>query len=92
MTKQYSIAEAKDHFASVVREAEAGTAVEVTRRGKSVAVILSAGEFARFRSRKPPFRALYSSWRERVQREGWGFAEDAFKNVRDKTPGREFRW
>ncbi len=92
MTKQYSIAEAKDHFASVVRQAEAGTAVEVTRRGKSVAVILSAEEFERLNPEAPSFRALYSRWRERVQREGWGFAEDAFKNVRDKSPGRRFSW
>lgn len=38
MVKKYSITEARDNFTSVIHEAEKGTQVELTRRGKPVAV------------------------------------------------------
>jgi len=42
MNKRVSIAEAKNEFTSLVREAEAGKPIDVTRRGKRVAVLMSA--------------------------------------------------
>jgi len=57
MTKQYSVAEAREKLAHVVHEAEEGTTVELTRRGKPVAVVLSHIAYERL-SRKPlSFRA-----------------------------------
>ena len=47
MLKQYSIAKARDHFTSLVRTVERESAVELTRRGKPVAVILSIREYER---------------------------------------------
>lgn len=47
MDRTYSIAEARNDLSSVVREAEAGQPVTLSRRGKAVAVVLSAAAFAR---------------------------------------------
>ena len=45
MDKTYSIAEARNDLSGVVREAEAGRPVTLSRRGKAVAVVLSAAGF-----------------------------------------------
>lgn len=45
MQKRYSIAEAKNRLSHVVHEAEDDGPVELTRRGKTVAVILSSDEY-----------------------------------------------
>jgi prevent-host-death family protein len=43
----FSIAEAKSHFAQLVQQAEAGHPVRITRRGKPVAVLLSGAAYER---------------------------------------------
>jgi prevent-host-death family protein len=47
MSKQYSVAEARERLARVVQEVEQGTTVELTRRGKPVAVVLSLDTYER---------------------------------------------
>ncbi|WP_420630696.1 type II toxin-antitoxin system Phd/YefM family antitoxin [Candidatus Leptofilum sp.] len=48
MATTYSIAEARNQFAALVRDAEESKQpVQVTRRGQPVAVILSAEEYGR---------------------------------------------
>jgi len=42
MDKTYSIAEARNDLSNVVREAEAGRPVTLSRRGRPVAVVVSA--------------------------------------------------
>jgi prevent-host-death family protein len=50
MLDQYSIAEARNNFAALVRDVETKEgAVAVTRRGKQVAVLLSIEEYGRLR-------------------------------------------
>ena len=56
----YTIAQAKLHLPSLVRLAEKDGCVELTRRGRPVAVILSIGEYHSLKS--PP-----SNWWEKVQ-------------------------
>jgi prevent-host-death family protein len=46
MSKRYSIAEARNNLASIVHELEVIDNIELTRRGKSVAVLLSNGSFS----------------------------------------------
>jgi prevent-host-death family protein len=43
----FSIAQAKAQFANLVQQAEAGRAVRITRRGRSVAVVVSDAEYIR---------------------------------------------
>ena len=47
MEKEYSIAEARNQLSGLVHEAEQGRPVRLTRRGKSVAVLVSADEYER---------------------------------------------
>ena len=47
MLKTCSIAEAKSHLSKVVRQAEDGPPVELTRRGRPVAVVLSIRDYER---------------------------------------------
>src|SRR5215212_6472640 len=91
MPKQYSVADAREKLAHVIQEAEQGTTVELTRRGKPVAVVLSLDAYERL-SRKP--RSFWASYQEFRQKFGDLDAEtqDAFADVRDSSPGRDFSW
>lgn len=90
MATTYSIAEARDQFASLVRNAEkSNQPVQVTRRGQTVAVIISAEEYARLLANQPErdFWSSYQEWRRK-----WNISEldidpDAiWGNVRERTP------
>lgn len=92
MSTTYSIAEARDQFASLVREVELNQQyVQVTRRGAPVAVILSQSEYERLLANQPPpdFWAGYARWREKWGVNEWDENDDPFANVRDQTPPRE---
>jgi prevent-host-death family protein len=52
MTKTFSISEAKDRLPRLVHQAESGSAVALTRRGKPVAVLISKAEYDRLHRRK----------------------------------------
>jgi prevent-host-death family protein len=52
MDKTYSIAEARNDLSNVVREAEAGRPVTLSRRGRPVAVVVSASDYSRFAPRR----------------------------------------
>jgi prevent-host-death family protein len=87
---QYSIAQARDQLPQLVHTAEQGTPVEITRRGKRVAVILSAEEFDRLSSNKGTFGKSLAAFRERLTVAQLDIDPDeVFKDVRDRSPGRE---
>ena len=92
MLEQYSIAKARDHFTSLVRTVERESAVELTRRGKPVAVMLSIEEYKRLSTRQAGFWEAYSAFRERVNLQELGIEPDTFAGLRDRYPGREVRW
>ena len=72
MGQNYSIAEAKDNFSSLVHEAEGGKAVPITRRGKSVARLISEAEYQRLLGAKPKM-----IWGEPfIDTRGWKFDRD----------------
>ena len=90
MSNSYSIAEAKDQLPRLVHEAEGGLPVEITRRGRRVAVLLSTDAYARLAEIAPSLwqgicelRADY-----RVAEMDDDGAPDA---VRDHAPGRAVR-
>ncbi|MBW8879590.1 MAG: type II toxin-antitoxin system Phd/YefM family antitoxin [Acidobacteria bacterium] len=94
MVKKYSIAEARDNLASVVHEAEEGAQVELTRRGKPVAVLIGVEDFERRLSKeKPGFRAAYEKFRREHNLAELDIDPDEiFGDVRDPSPGRDFNW
>ena len=89
MPKQYSIAEARDHFTTIVRDVEQESAIELTRRGKPVAVLLSIQEYKRLSSSKGGFWKTFTAFRNRVNLQDLDIEPDIFTGLRDQSPGRE---
>lgn len=90
MSTTYSIAEARNQFTALVRDAEeSNQPVQVTRRGQPVAVILSAEEYARLLANQleRDFWAAYEEWRQK-----WHVSElelepeEIWADVRERTP------
>ena len=87
MSRSVSIAEAKDQLPRLVHEAEAGTPVEITRRGRAVAVLLSAEVYERLTIRPG---SLWQGIRElRATYAADLSGDDPFAGVRDASPGRD---
>lgn len=63
MTKSYTIAGARAKLADIVDEVEAGSDVELTRRGKKVAIVMSAARYARLRGERVAFMTAYETFR-----------------------------
>lgn len=90
MSERHSIAQARSNLPQLVREAEHGKAVELTRRGESVAVIIGRREFDRLTGRYRSFDETYRAFREAVSLEGLAIDPDAvFTSARDEDPGRD---
>lgn len=53
MDRTCSIAEARNDLSGVVREAEAGRPVTLSRRGRPVAVLVSARQYERMAGQRP---------------------------------------
>ena len=89
----YSIARLRSELADAVRAAESGDAVEVTRRGNTVAVLLGLPEYERLRSQRSDFSTAYSKFRERADLESLpSDLDEVFGDIRDPSPGREVDW
>jgi prevent-host-death family protein len=63
MSKRYSLAEAKKHLTAVIREAEHGETIEITRHGRPVAVVLSLAEHRQLQGLRPGLWRAYQAWR-----------------------------
>ena len=59
MTDKYSIAEARRNLPKLVRVAEQGVAVELTRHGKPVAMLIGCKRFERRASSRRSFVTAY---------------------------------
>jgi prevent-host-death family protein len=84
----YSIAETRNRFAALVRDVEEKKrAIKITRRGKPVAVILSADEYQRMQrsSAQKGFWKAYQEWRTVWQADDLS-VDDVWEDVRDKSP------
>lgn len=93
MTKQYSIADARDNFTQVVHEAEDGVKVELTRRGKPVAVLLSVDDYDRLSRSKTSFFEAYEKFLSEFDLKELDIDPDSvFQQSRDSSPGRSFDW
>jgi len=88
MARDYSIAEAKDHFAEAVRTAEAGETVTLTRRGRPVAVLLSESEFRRLSAPKRGFWPALEDFLSTFDSERDGVEAEYWQSLRDRGPGR----
>ncbi|MBI4616063.1 MAG: type II toxin-antitoxin system Phd/YefM family antitoxin [Planctomycetes bacterium] len=91
MSRSYSIAEARGNLAAILAEVECGGAVGITRRGKPVAVVLSAAAYERMSRSGLAFGEAYRAWRERHDPEDLDLGREFFASLRDRSMGREVR-
>lgn len=89
MIKTVSIAQARHALAALVHEVEKKRVIELTRRGKPVAVLLSIGEYNQLKDGKPNFWQAYLAFRERVNLANLDIDPKIWEGVRDPSPGRE---
>ncbi len=89
-----SIADAKTQFPRLVHQAERGEAVHITRRGKSVAVLLSEHEYARLRQgqHQPNFWDLIVAMREAPEFVPVDWSPEDIDSWRDHRPAPGFAW
>lgn len=91
MAKSYSVADARAHLPDILDDVEAGKEIELTRRGRAVAVVISAEKYAALRSEQSSFGEAYRAFTSRYALDEIGLDSDAFDSVRDPAPGRRVR-
>ena len=89
MSRRYSIADARTSLPTIIDQAEAGERVELTRRGKPVAVVVSLREFERMRGDRPRFGEAYKKFLENYSLTEIGLDDDFGATTRDRSPGRK---
>ncbi|MBU2603389.1 MAG: type II toxin-antitoxin system Phd/YefM family antitoxin [Actinobacteria bacterium] len=89
--REYSIAEARNHLSQVVRLAEDEGAVELTRRGKPVAVVVSRDEFLRLQTPAGEPFGFLERFRAQHNVDRYGLEPDDLAGLRDPHPGRIVR-
>ena len=88
MSRRYSIAEARDRLAKVVHEVEHGSPVELTRRGKPVAVLLGIHDYQRLQRTDLSFTEAFDKFKKSVDLASLGIEPELFASARDRSPGR----
>jgi prevent-host-death family protein len=88
MPRQYSIADARSNLPHIVDQAEAGVEVELTRRGRPVAVVVSRRIFDRLREKRGQFSEAYQRFLERFSLDEIGLDPGELPPTRDTTTGR----
>ena len=93
MTDRHSIAEARRNLPALVREAENGKEVELTRRGKPVAMLISHRTFKHLTSIRRGFVAAYRDFTINIDVSNLELNPDElFGDVREETGGRDIRF
>jgi prevent-host-death family protein len=92
MSKRHSIAEARSRLPQLIRQAEEGKTVELTRRGQGVAVIIGLRQYERLASRPKRFSSAWEQFTRNTNLSDLDIDPDeVFAGVRDKSPGRKHR-
>ena len=90
MSEQHSIAEARSNLPNLVKKAEEGKTVELTRRGESVAVLIGRKDYDRLLTRSSRFSNAWDEFVKHVQLAPLEIDPDeVFAGVRDNMAGRE---
>ena len=89
-TRTMSVSAARASFPRAIEAAERGDAIEITRHGRPVAVLVSPERLA---ARVPPetFASALVAFHERHAGQ-IDPTEDPFQDVRDRSPGRKAPW
>ena len=91
MSKSYSVADARAHLPDILDDVEAGKDVQLTRRGRAVALVLSPQRYDMLRSEHTNFGDAFRAFLGRHAPEEIGLEPDFFSSIRDREPGRRVR-
>ena len=92
MPKSYTIAGARAKLADIVDEVEAGSDVELTRRGKKVAIVMSAARYARLRGARMAFMTAYEAFRAGHDLAGAGVERSWSRGLRSRNADRPVKF
>jgi prevent-host-death family protein len=92
VAKTYTIASARAKLADIVDEVEAGSDVELTRRGKKVAIVISAARYARLRGERVAFMTAYETFRAGHDLTEAGLERSWARRLRPRDVGREVKF
>ncbi|MEZ4656975.1 MAG: type II toxin-antitoxin system Phd/YefM family antitoxin [Caldilineaceae bacterium] len=91
--QSYSIAEARDKFAAIVHTVGTESAIELTRRGEPVAMIVSIAEYRRMKEGRRDFWSVYTDYRRQFNLADLDIdPDDVYADVRDVLVDSEFAW
>ncbi|HEY3497030.1 MAG TPA: type II toxin-antitoxin system Phd/YefM family antitoxin [Polyangiaceae bacterium] len=88
MAKTYTIASARAKLSDIVDEVEAGSEVELTRRGKKVAIVMSVTRYARLRGQRVAFMTAYETFRAGHDLADAGLDRSFARGLRQRDVGR----
>jgi prevent-host-death family protein len=88
VSKTYSVATARARLAEIVDEVESGSDVEITRRGKKVAVVISATRYARLCGERVAFMTAYEAFRAEHDLAEAGVERSWARQLRQRDVGR----
>jgi prevent-host-death family protein len=91
MSKSYSVADARAHLPDILDEVEAGKDVQLTRRGRPVALVLSPERYEMLRSEYTNFADTYRAFLSRHTAKEIGLEPSFLDSLRDREPGRRVR-
>ncbi len=89
MQKSFSIAEARHNLAALIHELEHRPLIQLTRRGKPVAMLLSLREYERLVNSSVGFWDAYTKFRASNDLAQLDIEPDIFQGLRDQSAGRE---
>ncbi len=90
MMYRHSISTARSNLPQLVKAVELGDAVELTRRGKPVAMLIGLQQFQQLTSTLPGFARAYRDFSEKFDLDALAVDPDeVFADVRDRSPSRE---
>lgn len=87
-----SIAEARAGLPSLIKAAEGGSAVQITRWGRPVAFLVSAAAYKQLASGRPAFGDVLAEFRRKASIARDGLDRDEFTDLRDESEGRAVAW
>lgn len=91
MARSYSVADARAHLPDILDEVEAGREIELTRRGRAVAVVISTERYETLREEQSSFGEAYRAFVTRHSLAEVGLDADFFDSARERAPGRRVR-
>ena len=92
MIDRHSISEARRNLPRLVREAEGGGVVELTRRGSPVAMLIGRRHYERLKTTRPRFTQAYDEFAASADLTSLELDPDElFATTREETSGRAVR-